>query len=148
MGKAAELAGDTLEKAMQGVAAAEDAAVDAVQKPFTEVGRDIVIAKHDDILNVYLKYINDLKVKDAVKLVRGDVGNAISINLLTDMVRDLAKLLLPIVQEEIDKHAVTKAWDLAIENSNKILKAVDEALDKMGDVGDMLDPYIPDKISL
>lgn len=132
--KATELtgqaAGAAVGGALEGLAKALDAAIAAIEKPFTEVGKDIVSNKYNEILQVYADFINNYKFADSRALCRGAepygpdeyaacAGDAISASLCAASVQDLAKLLLPIVQSEIDKHAVTKAWDLVIETTNK-----------------------------
>merc|ERR1712113_668746 len=73
---------------------------------------------------------------------RGAGESALSMHLTVAMVKALASQLLPIVQEEIDKHAVTKAWDLAIEQTNKLIEGMQDK------VPDLMDKYGPTKIEL
>lgn len=144
--KAAEVGGDAAGKAinlaLSTAADGMDAAVDAIQKPFTEVGRDIVKAKEDDIVKIFVAYINNYNFPEAFKLVREGSADAISTNMTVAMVQPLAKSLLPIVQAEIDKHAVTKAWDLAIEKTNELIKLMQDK------VPDLMDKYGPKPIKL
>merc|ERR1719188_2142414 len=138
--KAAEVAGDAVGKAinlaLSTAADGMDAAVDAIEKPFTEVGRDIVKAKEEEIVKIFVAYINGYNFPKAFDLVRGDDPAAISTNLTVAMVKPLAQQLLPIVQTEINNHAVTKAWDLAIEKTNELIKTMqDKAPDLMEKYG-------------
>jgi len=119
-----------------------DKAVDAIQKPFTEVGRDIIKAKEKEVTDIFIAYINGWDFPNAFNLVRGGQADAISVALTVAMVQPLAKQLLPIVQAEIDKHAVTKAWDVAIEQTNSMIKTMQEK------VPDMMDKYGPKPIEL
>jgi len=144
LGKVFGMAGQAVDKAaeMSGAAAGAavssslnlmsqglDKAIDAIQKPFTDVGKDLVNTKYNDILKVYADFINNYKFADSLALCRGAepfgpdeynacAGDAISSSLTAASVQDLAKLMLPIVQTEIDKHAITKAWDLVIDSTN------------------------------
>jgi len=58
------------------------------------------------------------------------------------MVEPLAKQLLPIVQAEIDKFVVTKAWDLAIEQTNGMIAMMKDK------VPDLMEKYGPKPIEL
>lgn len=144
--KAAEVSGDAAGKALNlalsTAADGMDAAVDAIQKPFTEVGRDIVKAKESEIVDIFVNYINKYEFPGAFALCREKSNDAISTTLTVAMVQPLAKQLLPIVQAEIDKHAVTKAWDLAIEKTNELIKLFQEK------VPDLMDKYGPKPIQL
>jgi len=144
--KVAEVTGDAAGKALNlalsTAADGMDAAVDAIEKPFTEVGRDIVKAKEKEIVDIFVKYINGFDFPNAFSLVRGKQTDAISTTMTVAMVQPLAKELLPIVQAEIDKHAVTKAWDLAIEKTNEMIKMMQEK------VPDLMDKYGPKPIKL
>jgi len=144
--KVAEVTGDAAGKALNlalsTAADGMDAAVDAIEKPFTEVGRDIVKAKEKEIVDIFVKYINGFDFPNAFSLVRGKKTDAISTTMTVAMVQPLAKELLPIVQAEIDKHAVTKAWDLAIEKTNEMINMMQEK------VPDLMDKYGPKPIKL
>jgi hypothetical protein len=123
-------AGMILSTSLNGMAAAMDAAVAKVEKPFSEVGRDIVSKKQNELVEIYAQYINQYDHPDPISLVRGvdpyeDAQykavppDSIS-KALTEAARaELAEKMLPIVQPAIDDHAITKAWDLLIENVNK-----------------------------
>merc|ERR1712190_578994 len=50
-----------------------EAAVQKIRDPFTEVGRDIVHAKQEDIKNIFIEYINNHEFKGAEKLIRGEL---------------------------------------------------------------------------
>merc|ERR1719188_221799 len=144
--KAAEVAGaaagTAINAALSATADGMDAAVDAIQKPFTEVGRDIVKAKEKEIVDIFVVYINNYEFPKAFDLVHGADTGAISTCLTVAMVQPLAKQLLPIVQAEIDNHAVTKAWDLAIEQTNEMIKLMQDK------VPDLMDKYGPKPIKL
>lgn len=144
--KAAEAGGDAagklINQALFTAAKGMDTAVDAIQKPFTEVGRDIVKAKQPEIVEIFVQYINKWKFPEAYKLCRGQKGDAISLHMTVAMVKPLANALLPIVQTEINKHAVTKAWDLAIEETNKMINLMKDK------VPDLMDKYGPKPIEL
>lgn len=135
-------AGAAIELAMNTLADGMDKGVAAVEKPFTEVGRDIVKAKEKEITDIFVAYINGYDFQNAFALVRGNQTDAISTALTVAMVQPLAKQLLPIVQSEIDKHAVTKAWDVCIEQTNK---AIDTMKEK---APDMMEKYGPKKVEL
>merc|ERR1712085_105707 len=135
-------AGAAINLALCTAADGMDKAVDAIEKPFTEVGRDIVKAKETEIVAIFVKYINGYDFPNAFQLVRGAKTDAISTTMTVAMVQPLAKQLLPIVQAEIDKHAVTKAWDVAIEQTNSMIKTMQEK------VPDMMEKYGPKPIEL
>jgi len=144
--KAAEVSGDAAGKAinlaLHTAADGMDKAVDAIEKPFTEVGRDIVKAKEKEIVDIFVKYINGFDFPNAFNLIRAGGSDSISTTMTVAMVQPLAKQLLPIVQAEIDKHAVTKAWDLAIEKTNEMIAMFQEK------VPDLMDKYGPTPIKL
>eukprot|EP00419_Tripos_fusus_P090351 CAMPEP_0172855676 /NCGR_PEP_ID=MMETSP1075-20121228/62265_1 /TAXON_ID=2916 /ORGANISM="Ceratium fusus, Strain PA161109" /LENGTH=318 /DNA_ID=CAMNT_0013702687 /DNA_START=56 /DNA_END=1012 /DNA_ORIENTATION=+ len=123
-------AGMVVSTSLNGFAAALDKAVEAIEKPFTEVGRDIVERKKTDLIGIYAAYINQYNHSDPVSLVRGAdpygaaeyqavPPDSISKALTDVALQPLAEQMLPIVQSEIDEHAVTKAWDVLIETTNK-----------------------------
>lgn len=139
---AASGAGAAINGLLFSAAEGMDAAVDAIEKPFTEVGRDIVEAKKDKIVEIFVAYINNYEFKNAYTLVRDKGNNAISMHLTVAMVKPLANQLLPIVQEEIDKHLVTKVWDAAIEKTNAMIKMMQD------NVPQLMEKYGPSEIKL
>merc|ERR1711957_749207 len=107
-----------------------DAAILGIDQPFKDVGKDIFRIKEAEIIKCYWDLIADCRIKDAAKCVRGAEPygeteyKACKTSACIDMLfsvceADVEKGLLAVVQDEINKHAVTKAWDLAIENYNK-----------------------------
>lgn len=127
---AASAAGLAAEKAIKGVAVAMDASINALDDPFEKVGKDIFHEKQAEIINKYASIINGCRIPKAVEVVRGaePFGAAEYANCkpskccdtLQNVCKDdIHKGLHEVVQEEINKHAVTKAWDLMIENYNK-----------------------------
>lgn len=139
---AAEGAGKAFNLACHTFAEAMDKFVEEIEKPFTECGQEIVKVKHKEITDIMIKYINDYTFQNAFALVREKGPNAISDNLTRAMVGPLAKQLLPIVQEEIDKHVVTKLWDAAIEQTNAMIEKMQAT------VPDLMEKYGPKPIKL
>mmetsp|Transcript_37089 Transcript_37089/g.106086 ORF Transcript_37089/g.106086 Transcript_37089/m.106086 type:complete len:320 (+) Transcript_37089:36-995(+) len=140
-----EAAGKAVEKSLSLMADALEKAVDAIEKPFSEVGKDIVKEKHNDILGVFSDYINKQPLPDVVKLCRGEPphgideyaacpGNSISAALTSAAVVDLAKPLLAVTQDEIKKHTITNAWDTLIKTTQSAHDAVSKyaALERFG----------------
>jgi len=64
------------------------------------------------------------------------------------MVQPLAKELLPICSEEIDNHAVTKAWKAAIEYTNEAIKKMKEMAEKFPSDNNLMEKYGPQEIKL
>merc|ERR1711931_84187 len=84
----------------------------AIEKPFTEVGRDIVGAKKEELIQIYAAYINEYNHPEPIPLVRGNdpylaaeyvavPPDSISKALTAAAVGQLAGQMLPIVQKEI-----------------------------------------------
>lgn len=127
---AASGAGLAAEKALQLLYTALKAAIDAIDQPFKDVGKDIFRIKEKEIITCYLKVIEDCRINDAVKCVRGsapygaDEYKACKPSACCDLLQSVCEKeiiagLRGVVQEEINKHAGTKAWDLAIEKYNE-----------------------------
>lgn len=146
---AAAVSGAVAELALKGLAKTLGAAIHAIDKPFEDVANDIFEAKKEKIVEMYCKIIGDkVKIEGAIKLVRGDpphdqakegkVGDKISssacVLLMQQNVTELMQTELhTVVQEEINKHAVTKACDVLIETYNRIIKETEniEVLQKI-----------------
>jgi len=154
LAKGAELAGKASESvagvvasgaeaALNGMADQLEKAINAVEEPFVKVGQDIVEAKKDKIKAVLDYYIANLPLVGsgaAVILVRGEephgpeeyakVTDALTDHLCRKCARNLVAQLMPVCEEAIKEHTVTKRWDQVIENYNSLsakLAAIDFA---------------------
>jgi len=127
---AASGAGLAAEKAILLVATAMDEAISALDQPFKDVGKDIFKIKEVEIIKCYMNIIENARVQDAVKAVRGAAPygaaeySACAPGACCDLLQSVCQEeihteLLKVVQEEIDKHFVTKAWDMLIEKYNE-----------------------------
>lgn len=141
VGMVGATAGAIVEKSLNGMASGIDSAVDAIEDPFTKVGKDILAAKEEELLKVYAEYINKYKFDNPTQLVRGEEpygpeqyqacpGDSISKALSDASVEALAAELLPIVQPAINEHSVTKAW-------NSCLHKTKAAHDKISEYKDL-----------
>jgi hypothetical protein len=133
-GGAADLAasgtGIVAEKAIQAVAAGMHKAIEALDQPFKDVGKDILGLKENEIIACYCKIIDDsVKITDAAKCVRGELPrgqkeyNECKPTACVDTMqavcqKEILEGLRGVVQEEINKHLVTRMWDGLIENYN------------------------------
>jgi len=143
LAKGAEMAGKAAEVVAGGAAAATEAAlnemasqlekvVNAVEDPFMKVGKDIVAEKKDKIKNVFQLHIGNLTLaSSALSLVRGDEphgpeeyakvpGDALTDFLCRKSAKNLVAQLMPVCEEAIKQHTVTKTWDKVIENYNSL----------------------------
>lgn len=140
--KANELFGKGLGVVLDEAAKSLDAAVDTVEKPMTEIGKDIVEAKKAEVEKVFKYVIGTLSFDGepggAVALVRGAAphgrpeyeaiqGSPLSDFFVSQCAQKLAAQLRPEIQEEIDKHTAVKAWDKAIEAYNFASGKLEEA---------------------
>lgn len=139
---AAAVSGAVAELALKGLAKTLGAAIHAIDKPFEDVANDIFEAKKEKIVEMYCKIIGDkVKIEGAIKLVRGDPphdqakegkvgdtksGSACVLLMQQNVTVKMQTELHKVVQEEINKHAVTKACDVLVETYNKIIKEVGE----------------------
>lgn len=136
--KANELLGKGVGGALDQAAKALDAAVDTVEKPMTEIGKEIVEAKKDDITKVFQDKIAQVSMDGvALTLVRGAAphgeeqykavsGNALSAHLVEKHGDAIAEAMRSVVQDFIDKKGVVKAWDQVIEKYNFASKKLEE----------------------
>lgn len=146
-GKATDLAasgtGFLVEKTLLGLALTLDAAIKAIDDPFKAVGNDIFDAKKTELIQGYCEIIEDerVRINEAVRCVRGEppYGPAEYNNCPSDkcvrtmqkqVTADMQKKLHTIVQDEINKHVVTKAWDYLIETYNKANAEIKKIEDK------------------
>jgi hypothetical protein len=133
-GKAANVAasgaGLLAEKVIKGAALAMDEAINAIDKPFADVGKDIFKAKEAEIVALYVELIKECRIPNAVSVARGNEPwgpaeyAACSQTRCVDTFHNCCKEktlegLRAIVQDEINKHFVTKAWDTVIEKFNE-----------------------------
>jgi len=141
---AAAAGGGALKLAFDTMADAILKAKEELAKPFTEVGRDILKAKDKEVKEVLCNYINKYPFPTPFMLCRDPLlgSKRISQVLVVSAVRDLAPPLLSVVQEEINKHAVTKAWDMAIEKTNAFINLLQEK------APDLMERYGPTPIKL
>lgn len=139
---ASAVSGFAAEMALKGFAGALGTAINAIDKPFEDVANDIFEAKKVEIVKMYCKIIgDDVKIDGAIKLVRGDPphdqakegkvgdtksGSACVLLMQQNVTVKMQTELHKVVQEEINKHAVTKACDVLVETYNKIIKEVGE----------------------
>jgi hypothetical protein len=143
---AASGAGLAAEKAIKAVALAMDEAIKAIDQPFKDVGKDIFTLKENEIIAKYCTIIDvSVKIPNAVKCVRGDgppnvykqCNPSACIDTMQSVCeKEILEGLREVVQEEINKHIVTKAWDLLIENYNKANAKLREYKALEGFVGD------------
>jgi len=140
---AASGTGMVLEKILQGLANTLDAAIAAIDEPFTTVGKDIFNAKKNEIIKYYCDIIDGefCRIKDPQDAVRGAApwGETEYKACQTDKcVRTMQKQctakmqkeLHEVVQEEIKKHTVTSAWDTLIKAYNRCTQELNEFVDQ------------------
>jgi hypothetical protein len=101
-----------------------------LEKPFLEVGQDVIEKRKEDLYNILLAYINSFKFADPLKICRGDApwskeqyeavpGDLISKTLHEQSEEALIKELKDTVTDEVAKHTVTTTWKSAQEKFNK-----------------------------
>jgi hypothetical protein len=140
--KAGDLANAGAEKVLGVLADALEQAIDKVEQPFTDVGRDLVKEQSEAILKVFNDYITSMTIADddVIAIVRGAAPygkaeydavpkDAVSKYLCTKSRDELASKLKPICSEAIKKHTITKTWDTVIDKFN----ALSEKLKSMSD---------------
>lgn len=144
---AASGAGLAAEKAIKLVADAMEAAIGALDQPFKDVGKDIFQLKENEIIAAYCTIIDKkVKIANAVECVRGNApyGEAqykLCKSGCVDTMHNVCKTeitedLRAVVQDEINKHLVTKMWDGMIEKyneANQALKQYSVLKDFLGD---------------
>lgn len=125
----------TVEFTLNGLADQLEKVVNTVEEPFTKVGKEIVAEKKDKIKSVFEYYIANMPLKDsgvAVSLIRGDesegsygnIQDALTDHLCRKSAKNLVAQLLPVCEEAIKQHTVTKCWDSVIENYNSVSKKI------------------------
>lgn len=145
---AADGAKDAMIKAGLGkVADGLDTAIEKVEKPFAQIGSDIVTAKGPEILEVLKDAIGTsltpevltAQAADVRDLVRGkspwqkaelDALNKENPGAITQFLmkssRDgMKEKLKPICEETIKKHTITSTWNTFIENFNSLSEKID-----------------------
>jgi len=124
------------EAALNGVADSLEKVVNTIEEPFMKVGKEVVEAKKDKINAVFKAYIGNLPLAAsgmAVKLVRGEEPTAeatrdeqyakVPPDALTDYLcrksaKNLVAQLMPVCEEEIKNHMITKTWNQSITTFN------------------------------
>lgn len=103
-------------------AAALETVTATLHEPFNTVAQDVVNKKGDQLYNTCVKYINDCKFANPLKLTRGTIDGSeydktdakgISTALAEMAGRELCEKLQPDVTEAIKEHLVTTGWDQA-----------------------------------
>mmetsp|Transcript_78455 Transcript_78455/g.123644 ORF Transcript_78455/g.123644 Transcript_78455/m.123644 type:complete len:351 (+) Transcript_78455:30-1082(+) len=124
--KAAEFVGAGVgvvaEKALLIAAAGLDQAVKDLEGPFSFAGRAWVWQSKVDVIKVYLKKVDELKLRNPVDLIRGAAPygpaqykecphDCLSLELLRCCAKDLEELFLPLATDTIAKHKAVEVWD-------------------------------------
>lgn len=129
--------GKVVDKVLSVVALALDEAINAIDKPFKEVGNDIFKKREVDIIKGYCEIIEDDRVKigEAVKCVRGEKpygyteytkcpSNQCVLTMQKQVTKDMQAKLGKIVEEEVKQHTVTHVWNSLIEKYNEAIAAI------------------------
>jgi len=145
---AASGTGAVAAKALELLADALDACLKAIDEPFQNVGKDIFRIKETEIIECYCKIIDKkVQIKDAVVCVRGadPWGEAeykackptSCVDTMQSVCeKEIREDLRAVVQPEIDKHTVTKVWDVLMDKYNECnaeLKKYDFLKDYVGE---------------
>jgi len=132
---ASDVAGDVLEASLNKLAEMLEESVNAFEAPFTTIGKEITGAKKDALFKVYEDYIETINVTDPTQVVRGvknakglwgaEEYDAVRPSGLSEYFNkiskeDLEAKLLPVVDEEVAKHGITKTSQQLIDNYNKV----------------------------
>lgn len=107
--------------ALDGVASGLEKAINGIEEPMTDIGKDIVKEKKEELREVLAAHIRNAKVEEAVALCGGPpdrLPNAISTYLLQQAAHSIATELLSVVKGYIDQHKAIKLWDEAINQYN------------------------------
>lgn len=133
---AAEAAASTVAGKGLGVLAdALDKAVAAVEKPFDNIGKDVCTANKDEMVKIFVDFINKYGFPEATKVVRGAApysaaeyqavaGDSISKSLINLAEKDILALLSPSMNKAILAHDVTSTWTSAIQAYNATFDAL------------------------
>jgi len=135
---AGNVAAVAIEKSLNMAADQLEKAVNAVEKPFTEVGKEVAGEKKEQMQKVFENYIANLPLQSsgqAIKLVRGEdpqndaayravPGSALSDYLCRKSAKNLVQQLLPVCEEAIKKHQITNTWNSVIENFNSLCDTI------------------------
>lgn len=138
---AAEAAASTVAGKGLGVLAdALDKAVAAVEKPFDTIGKDVCTANKDEMVKIFVDFINKYGFPEATKVVRGAApytlkeyqetpGDSISKSLINLAEKDILAVLSPCTNKAILAHDVTSTWTSAIQAYNACFDALAALVD-------------------
>lgn len=131
---AGDVAGKGANLALSTMADALEKCIDAVEKPFTEVGKEVVAEKKDKINEISAGFIQKLPLGTggkALEICRGKAPhgmpeyqavppNSIIAFMATQNANDWVQVLQPEIADAIQKHTVTKVWKSLIDNYNSL----------------------------
>eukprot|EP00429_Kryptoperidinium_foliaceum_P061118 CAMPEP_0176097914 /NCGR_PEP_ID=MMETSP0120_2-20121206/49093_1 /TAXON_ID=160619 /ORGANISM="Kryptoperidinium foliaceum, Strain CCMP 1326" /LENGTH=291 /DNA_ID=CAMNT_0017431919 /DNA_START=78 /DNA_END=953 /DNA_ORIENTATION=- len=123
LNKVGSIASQGASALLGGVAGTLDTAVSKVELPFTQVAGAVVTEKRDAIADVLCAHMIATKVPDAATMIASG-PKSISDHLLTQATPDIAKELLPKVQDSLQSQPGLKAWNSAIETYNSAAEKV------------------------
>lgn len=129
------VAGAGIAIGLKGLADALDKATTEIETPFKTVAKDVIEKNKTAMINVYVNYINGFTFTQPVQIIRGEApwnaenykkvpGDAISKCLSELAKKDVVPLLLPVAQQGIDEHPVTKGWGNFIDLFNQACDAL------------------------
>jgi len=136
---AASASGFMMEKGLTGLGAALDFAIEAIDKPFADVGKDIFNDKKDAIIECYCTIIDGekFKITDPQNTVRGkapwgeaeykacDTSNCVRLMQNLCLAEQKTEML-KIVQDRINEHIVTRVWNDLIKAYEKCIEALNK----------------------
>jgi len=130
------------------LADALDKAVAAVEAPFDTIGKDVCTASKDEMVKVFVDFINKYGFPEAMKVVRGQnaggiemkapygdkeynavAGDSISKSLIGLAETEILALLSPITTKAVLAHDVTSTWTTAIQAYNATFDALAPLVD-------------------